>query len=353
MLCNPSSPIRLNELSTSNCSVSSSASHHHHHQHQHNHSASHHQQHDQQQHHLSNHHIHDPTQSSSVTDDQTHSLPDAHAHTQPPAHPDHQWSGRASSPQGSVSHSTRQSPPSFPRRRQLSASSLTPAHTPILTPANPSASFPASTSSSTTSSQDSATPSTSAYSSGSSSRNHSHSPPAVMSTIPQVGHAPVSAALQAQALEAMYQRPSSSSPPPGSGGAATAAGNGMNNGNGISSRRAGASHRRKSHGHGPMRTPIRPYTPNGPAPPRKPQTTGAAAPPGAYNQPTRAFILERLHEYAPAALSNPRTADVRIGEWSCWQRFGGEGGAGRSMSETSELPNACGARTVGIDLAST
>jgi hypothetical protein len=150
-----------------------------------------------------------------------------------------------------------------------------------------------------------------------------------MSRIPQVGHAHVSAALQAQALEAMSDRPSernsSSSPPPE--GAPTAPGVGAGSGygsagainNGVSSRRAGASHRRRSHGHGPMRnTPVRPHTPGmtphgGPTPPgsRKPGSSPAA---GMFNQPTRAFVLERLHEYAPMALSNPRTSDVRIGE---------------------------------------
>ncbi|KLT42717.1 hypothetical protein CC85DRAFT_302045 [Cutaneotrichosporon oleaginosum] len=147
-----------------------------------------------------------------------------------------------------------------------------------------------------------------------------------MSRIPQVGHAPVSAALQAQALEAMYERPSernsSASPPPegASNGPSAGAGSGYGSAgamnNGISSRRAGASHRRRSHGHGPMRTPVRPHTPGmsphgGPTPPGR-KMPGANPTPGMFNQPTRAFVLERLHEYAPAALSNPRTSDVRI-----------------------------------------
>ncbi|GMK57640.1 hypothetical protein CspeluHIS016_0404740 [Cutaneotrichosporon spelunceum] len=143
-----------------------------------------------------------------------------------------------------------------------------------------------------------------------------------MSRIPQVGHAPVSAALHAQALEAMYERPSernsSASPPPDGGGIGSGYGSSGPTPNGISSRRAGASHQRRSrgHGHGPMRTtPARPHTPAmsphvGPTPPTR--KAGANAASGLYNQPTRAFVLERLHEYASAALSNPRTSDVRI-----------------------------------------
>ncbi|BEJ17425.1 hypothetical protein CspHIS471_0608260 [Cutaneotrichosporon sp. HIS471] len=230
---------------------------------------------------------------------------------------DSQWPGRA--PLGSLSQSARQPPPDFPPRRVVSAASLTPAHTPIVTPSHERSSLPATSStSSSASSLRSTTTSTStstsaSYSSGLSSLQFP------MSRIPQVGHAPVSAALHAQALEAMYERPSertsSASPPPEGAGAGSGYGSAGPTNNGVSSRRAGASHRRRSHGHGPMRTPARPHTPamshhGGPTPPTR--KSGANAGAGMYNQPTRAFVLERLHEYASAALSNPRTSDVRI-----------------------------------------